>query len=225
MNQNRCCPGVPNRYRIRSRSRLIRPKSIATVVVVFCGSPARSSTWLPAEVMTASVVSGTISDTEPTNVVLPAPNPPAITILTEVSLAAGVPRSEVAESTKHLLEEGKVWAVGRCARLVDHHQALVGEIADEYPRDAERDGQQCCDLRDRAELAAHGEDLPAFGGSQKLQLLASGGGRDEGFHWQVIPRPGPAARHGVRPDQRSRITTQARHRTPSIPALPRQCRL
>ncbi|WP_233576638.1 hypothetical protein [Saccharopolyspora rhizosphaerae] len=34
--------------------------------------------------MTASVVSGTISDTEPTNVVLPAPKPPATTIFAEV---------------------------------------------------------------------------------------------------------------------------------------------
>jgi hypothetical protein len=34
--------------------------------------------------MTASVVSGLISETAPTNVVLPTPNPPATTILTEV---------------------------------------------------------------------------------------------------------------------------------------------
>src|SRR5215212_726877 len=136
MNQNRCWPGVPNRYRIRSRSRLIRPKSIATVVVVFCGRPARSSTCEPAEVMTASVVSGTISDTEPTSVVLPAPNPPAMTILTEVSFAAapGAPRSEVAESTEHLLEEGEVGAVVVGAGVVHHHQALVGEVADEHPK-------------------------------------------------------------------------------------------
>src|SRR5262249_29970912 len=198
--------------RIRSRSRLIRPKSMATVVVVFCGSPARSSTCEPAEVMTASVVSGTISDTEPTNVVFPAPKPPAITILTEVSLAApGAPRSEVAESTEHLLKEREVGAAVRSTRLVDHHQALVSKIADEHPGDTERNGQQCRDLRDRAELAAHGEDLPAFGGSQKLQLLAGRGGGDEGFDGQVVARPGPTAGHGVWPDQRSRIASQAGH--------------
>src|SRR6266496_3815013 len=37
---------------------------MATVVVVFCGRPARSSTWVPAEVITASVVSAAISATE-----------------------------------------------------------------------------------------------------------------------------------------------------------------
>src|SRR5215468_7550539 len=200
---------------MRSRSRLIRPKSMATVVVVFCGKPARSSTWEPAEVMTASVVSGTISDTEPTNVVFPAPKPPAITILTEVSLAApGAPRSEVAESTEHLLKEGEVGAAVRSTRLVDHHQALVGKIADEHPGDTERNGQQCRDLRNRTELAAHGEDLPAFRGSQKLQLLTGGGGGDEGFDGQVIPRPRPATGHGVRPDQWSRIASGTRHRAP-----------
>ncbi len=46
-----------------------------------------------ASVMTASVVSGMISDTEPTNVVLPTPNPPATTIFVEVS------RLEPAKST------------------------------------------------------------------------------------------------------------------------------
>ncbi len=35
--------------------------------------------------MTASVVNGMISDTAPTNVVLPTPNPPATTIFAEVS--------------------------------------------------------------------------------------------------------------------------------------------
>ena len=41
-----------------------------------------------ASVITASVVSGMISDTAPTNVVLPTPKPPATTIFVEVSAAA-----------------------------------------------------------------------------------------------------------------------------------------
>ncbi len=38
MNQKRVCPGVPNRYRIRSSAMVIRPKSMATVVVP-CRAP------------------------------------------------------------------------------------------------------------------------------------------------------------------------------------------
>src|ERR1700734_2360516 len=91
MNQNRCWPGVPNMYRTRSLSSVIRPKSIATVVVDLSGTCDRSSTSVLATVMTASVVSGVISDTEPTKVVLPTPNPPATTILTDV-MAGGAGR-------------------------------------------------------------------------------------------------------------------------------------
>jgi len=63
----------------------IRPKSIATVVVVLPGTCRVSSTPTPAEVMIASVVSGVISETEPTKVVLPTPKPPAITIFADVT--------------------------------------------------------------------------------------------------------------------------------------------
>src|SRR5260370_21399225 len=88
MNQNGCWPGVPNRYSTRPASRVTRPKSIATVVVVLSGVWDRSSTPSLTEVMTASVVSGVISETDPTKVVLPAPKPPATTILTDVTAAS-----------------------------------------------------------------------------------------------------------------------------------------
>lgn len=54
------------------------------MVVVLSGVDDRSSTSALAEVMTASVVSGMISDTEPTKVVFPTPKPPPTMILTEV---------------------------------------------------------------------------------------------------------------------------------------------
>ena len=66
----------------------MRPKSIATVVVVLPRTGSVSSTPTLAAVSTASVVSGTISETEPTKVVLPTPKPPAITILTGVGAGA-----------------------------------------------------------------------------------------------------------------------------------------
>ena len=62
----------------------MRPKSIATVVVVLSGTSATWSTWRLAAVITASVVSGVISETEPTSVVLPTPKPPARRILADL---------------------------------------------------------------------------------------------------------------------------------------------
>jgi hypothetical protein len=62
----------------------MRPKSIATVVVVLPGG-AFSSTPSLADVMMASVVNGVISETEPTSVVFPTPKPPAITIFADVT--------------------------------------------------------------------------------------------------------------------------------------------
>src|SRR5215831_7389719 len=108
MNQNRCWPGVPNRYKISPASRVTRPKSIATVVVVLSGTWDRSSTPALAAVITASVVSGVISETDPTKVVLPTPKPPATTIFTDVIAAAGSSgrRSELAKSTELPFEQG-----------------------------------------------------------------------------------------------------------------------
>src|SRR5690348_12651411 len=83
-----------------SRSRLTRPKSIATVVVVLPGVADRSSTSVLAEVITASVVSGTISETDPTNVVFPTPKPPPTMIFTEV-MPGGAPGLELAKSTEN----------------------------------------------------------------------------------------------------------------------------
>ena len=59
---------------------VIRPKSIATVVVVLPGTALTSSTPTDAVVMAASVVSGGISEMARTIVVLPTPKPPAMTI-------------------------------------------------------------------------------------------------------------------------------------------------
>jgi len=60
----------------------MRPKSIATVVVDFSRTPARSSTCADASVSGSSVCSGVISETESMRVVLPTPNGPATRIFT-----------------------------------------------------------------------------------------------------------------------------------------------
>src|SRR5438105_5905573 len=81
MNPNRDWPGVPNRYSFRLWSMVTQPKSMATVVVSFAVDPG-SSTPTETAVISASVVSGAISEMAPTVVVLPTPKPPATTIFT-----------------------------------------------------------------------------------------------------------------------------------------------
>src|SRR5262245_35760939 len=82
MKPNRSCPGVPNRYRRSDASTVMRPKSIATVVVVLVDTWLVSSTPTDSEVMAASVDSAGISEIALTKVVLPTPKPPATTTLT-----------------------------------------------------------------------------------------------------------------------------------------------
>src|SRR6266568_723982 len=141
MNQNRCCPGVPNRYRMRPASRVARPKSIATVVVVLSGVWDRSSRPSLAVVITASVVSGVISDTDPTKVVLPTPKPPATTILTDVIAVSAAPLGaalELAKSTEHPFKQVDIWAAMRMVDLVNPDQPLHRHIGDQDARDAQR---------------------------------------------------------------------------------------
>jgi hypothetical protein len=94
MNQKRSCPGVPNRYRVRSERKLIRPKSMATVVVVLRSTPVVSSTPMLRSLSISSVYSGRISLIAPTSVVLPAPNPPAIRILAAAGITSASTGSE-----------------------------------------------------------------------------------------------------------------------------------
>ena len=68
-------------------STVIRPKSIATVVVRLSGTAAVSSTPSDAAVMVSSVSSGGISEIARTSVVLPTPKPPAMRIFRGMSSA------------------------------------------------------------------------------------------------------------------------------------------
>src|SRR3954463_4267394 len=85
---------------------VIRPKSIATVVVVLRSTPETSSTPTLRSVSCSSVRSGLISLTAPTMLVLPTPNPPATRIFTASGMAAP-PRegSERLESIQHFLQQ------------------------------------------------------------------------------------------------------------------------
>src|SRR6478736_143509 len=109
-----------------SRSNDIQPKSMTTVVVDLLGVATTSSRLTLACVITTSVVNRTISNTEPTNVVLPTPNPPATTIFAEM-VARAVPL-ELPKSTEHPLKQCHVWLSARglvTAGLVDRDQACL----------------------------------------------------------------------------------------------------
>src|SRR5690348_6693787 len=165
MNQNLCWPGVPNKYSTRPASRVTRPKSIATVVVVLSGVWDRSSTPSLTEVMTASVVSGVISETEPTNVVLPAPKPPATTILTDVTATSAsrpLAALELAKSTKHPFKEVEIWPALPMVRLVDTDQSLHRHVPDEDTGNAEWHSQDGGDLGDRPPVTAVSKNGLAF---------------------------------------------------------------
>src|SRR5581483_3236279 len=134
---------------------------MATAVWVLCSRPALSAAPAPAWVMVSSVVSGRISLTEPTRVVLPTPKPPTITIFTAVEADAGRAsslrgptassrlRSEPLKSMHHRLKQ---FTVGKeCGRdggacLHPFGGQQVGEQDGDH---AHRQGQVGGDLRDR----------------------------------------------------------------------------
>src|SRR6188768_2985520 len=139
---------------MRSWSRVMRPKSMATVVVFLSPVCVRSSMPAEADVMTASVRSGLISETAPTNVVLPTPKPPATTIFADVVEREGPPL-ELAKSTEHPFEQSHVWLA---AGVMDGDQARLRQVGDEDPGNTERDGQQGRDLGHRLDLPAEVAD-------------------------------------------------------------------
>src|SRR4051812_30476316 len=202
MNQKRSWPGVPKRYRIRSWSRVMRPKSMATVVVVLSPVWVRSSMPALADVITASVRSGLISETAPTNVVLPTPKPPATTIFAEVVERGAAPPSDLAKSTENPLKQRYIRRSAglSIARLVDGHHSGLGQVGDEDPGDTERHRQQCGDLRDRLHLTAQGADALVLR-QQAGQVHRIGRGADQRLYGELVAGPGPAAGHRVRTHQ------------------------
>src|SRR4051794_9978126 len=102
---------------------VIRPKSMVTVVVVLPSTPARSSAP-STPVSTSSVCKGRISLTDPTMVVLPAPKPLAIKILSATGIRADTPfRSERTESIDNRLEYVDVVRLGGRRGFVQRDEA------------------------------------------------------------------------------------------------------
>src|SRR4029453_1627238 len=182
MNQKRDWPGVPNRYRISCSSTVMRPKSIATVVVVLSGTAAVSSIPTDMAVIFCSVVRGGISDTHPTKVVLPAPNPPATGPLGGMGgRGAGGGGRGVSTRTESIEQPsqddvtGAAVAVGGSGQ-VDVQVAAVGEVAHEHPGHPDRHPQGGADLRHGLGPGAQLDDGPRL----HLERDAGGGGQPGG---------------------------------------------
>src|SRR5690348_602183 len=134
----------------------MQPKSIATVVVCLSGTWLMSSTPAATEVISASVVSGTISEMLPTDVVLPTPKPPAMTILTgsgggrcpaadRDAPGSAPPSGDSSKATDHPQQRVDVLRdVG--VRQVDRQMSLGAQVAHEHPDDAEVQAQLGGDL-------------------------------------------------------------------------------
>src|SRR5690242_20074866 len=188
---------------MRSSSRVMRPKSMATVVVVLPAVWVRSSMPALALVMTASVRRGLISETAPTRVVLPTPKPPATTIFAEVVARLGAAALELAKSTEDPFEQRDVGLVAGFAAgsgLVDGDQAGLGQVGHEDPGDTEREAEQRGDLGDGLDVRAERAD-PLVLGQHRGQAGRVDAGRDQRLDGQFVPRPGAATGHRERPDQ------------------------
>src|SRR5882757_7760455 len=201
---------------------------MATVVVILSGVAPRSSSASLAWVITASVVSGWISETAPTNVVLPTPKPPATTIFVEMGAR---PRSvcqscrpscwsKPAKSTEHPFEQCAVRAAWPVPGTVHADPPLVCQVADENSDNSERHPQQRGDLGHRPHPAAQFDDRPELG-HDPLGPVPRGEGqllrgavdrRHERLDEQHMPELGPATGQCVRAHPRGPAVCSARGR-------------
>src|SRR5215831_4712088 len=198
MNQKRSWPGVPKRYRTSREPIEIRPKSIATVVVVLPVTPVRSSTPTLTWVRASSVRSGRISLIALTSVVLPTPNPPATTILTGVSWAPSAARSKGAEPIEHLLEQIEVGAgVGARGSPRQHGDlVLLDQVGKQDADHAQGQRHVSGDIGDGDGFLAQAEELAVLG-AELGQLGASQGRAGRGDDRDQVE--GGAASGGIEP--------------------------
>src|SRR5260221_11866866 len=116
---------------------VMRPKSIATVVVVLCSTPSVRSTYAPGALRSSSVRSGRISVTELTRVVLPAPKPPAIRIFIATGADGEASRSKSAKAIRHLPQELRVRQPCR-HRMMNRDEPAQSHFGEQDPAHAER---------------------------------------------------------------------------------------
>src|SRR6201996_3833545 len=126
---------------------------MATVVVTLSGVADRSSVSRLASVIRASVVTGSISEIDLTKGVLPAPNPPAMTIFVETADGDSSVLDGLA-TTKTPSEQYVFGQPGAGGARVDADPAVVGQVAEQDPDHPERDVEAGRDLSHRADRPA-----------------------------------------------------------------------
>src|SRR5919112_2878174 len=137
----------------------IRPKSIATVVVVLSGTAATSSTPIDAAVSASSVSSGGISESVRTIVVLPTPKPLATTIFSGISVVSA--RTEALQETDQ--QGGVRTPVAPGGHRLVHREVLgAGEVADQDPGHSDGHAKGCADLHERDGVFRHLEYHPVL---------------------------------------------------------------
>ena len=179
---------------------------MATVVVVLVVTFDASSIPSLTLVMAASVVSGSISEIEPTNVVLPTANPPAITIFTGMGAGAvgaspmsAVAMSEGLEAIEDPFEQSEIRSTsGRAG--VDGDVSLVDEIAQDDPGDPERETKTGRDLGRGEWGCEQVQDLAPLEGEGGGGLLTLRGAVDDRFDLEFGAGARAPARDGVRTD-------------------------
>src|SRR5580693_2695987 len=208
MNQKRCWPGVPNRYTTRSSRTVIRPKSIATVVVVFCSTPSSASTRTLGSLSTSSVRSGLISLTAVTSVVLPAPKPPAIRILIDTGPSVSTSWSEPAESISNILEQLRVG--GPSPRwLANCDQSVLAHVRQQYPDHAERKVKIGGQVGDRLRPTTSLDYLLVLGFELQVAGRALAGRSHGGEQVDALSSgAGATASERIRPDDGSRVSVE-----------------
>src|SRR6185295_3637231 len=161
-----------------SGPRVRRPKSMATVVPVFwLPSPAKSIPRL-STVMSASVMSGSISEMVPTNVVLPTAYPPATTIFIDTGrpvaaevapngpgtvCGAGGTKSDRTDPLQQTFEQPHVAVLGLVFGLAHVQHARDDEVADEHAHDTDGSAEACSDLGHRHRRLAQLHDATVLG--------------------------------------------------------------
>src|SRR3954447_14084674 len=131
--------------------KVMRPKSSAAVVSTLSGVSVATSTPTPTSVMAASVVSGSISEIEPTVVVLPTPKPPAMTTLSAMGAGA---RSEATDTLQQSFEHTDALVEDGARGRADGEDAFTGEVADQHAHDTDGHLEDRRDLHDRVLLVA-----------------------------------------------------------------------
>src|ERR1022692_2361696 len=141
---------------------VIRPKSMATVVVFLASTPLRSSRPTLAPVMGSSVRSGRTSLIAPTRVVLPAPKPPAMRILNAVSWPTPAP-SEGAEPMQYLPQQVGAGLLVDGPLRQDGDPALHREVGQQHADHPQRERGIGCQVGHRSRLPAQAQDLAVLG--------------------------------------------------------------